>query len=176
MCDNYVPQWWVEFNDELSWLFTNRFSATRYMKVKRMGKTEILRRIWLFSANKITSSESLGNEPTQLIIDAHNCHTNFTLVVYSNVPNQYPQLFTVGWKVEDTIWAHFLRRRPKKKLSEIKPRLKNTKQFWKKQYTGLFISFHTLEMSCFWWTGSPQLFFEKIPNEKKYHTHIIWKL
>jgi hypothetical protein len=35
----------------LSWLFTNRFRATRYMKVKRMGITEILRRIWLFSAN-----------------------------------------------------------------------------------------------------------------------------
>ena len=32
-------------NDELSWLFTNRVSATRYMKVKRMGITEILRRI-----------------------------------------------------------------------------------------------------------------------------------
>ena len=47
----------VELDDELSWLFTNRLSATRYMKVKRMGITEILRRIWLFSANKIKSSE-----------------------------------------------------------------------------------------------------------------------
>ena len=28
------------------------------MKVKKMGITEILRRIWLFSANKIKSSES----------------------------------------------------------------------------------------------------------------------
>ena len=27
--------------------------ATGYMKVKRMGTTEILRRIWIFSANKI---------------------------------------------------------------------------------------------------------------------------
>ena len=25
LCDNYVPQWWVEFDDELSWLFTRRF-------------------------------------------------------------------------------------------------------------------------------------------------------
>ena len=25
ICDNYVPQWWVEFDDELSWLFTKRF-------------------------------------------------------------------------------------------------------------------------------------------------------
>ena len=39
-------------NDELIWLFTNRFRATRYMKVKRMGITEILRRIRLFFANK----------------------------------------------------------------------------------------------------------------------------
>ena len=40
-------------NDELSWLFTNIFSPTRYMKVKKMGITEIWGRIWLFSANKI---------------------------------------------------------------------------------------------------------------------------
>ena len=54
-------------NDELSWLFTNRLCATRYMKVKRMGITEILRRIWLFSANKIKSSESFSKQSTQLI-------------------------------------------------------------------------------------------------------------
>ena len=36
--------------------------------------TEILRRIWLFSANKIKSSESFSKQPTQLIIAAHNCH------------------------------------------------------------------------------------------------------
>ena len=27
--DNHVPQWWVELDDELSWLFTNRLSATK---------------------------------------------------------------------------------------------------------------------------------------------------
>ena len=70
--DNYVPQWWVEFNNELSWLFTNRFSATRYMKVKRMGITEILRRIWLFSANKTKSSESFSKQPTQLIVELNS--------------------------------------------------------------------------------------------------------
>jgi hypothetical protein len=42
------------------------------MKVKRMGITEILRRIWLFSANKIKSSESCSKQPTQLIIAADN--------------------------------------------------------------------------------------------------------
>ena len=39
------------------------------MKVKRMGITEILRRIWLFSANKIKSSESFSKHPTQLIVE-----------------------------------------------------------------------------------------------------------
>ena len=42
-------------NDELS--STMRFGATRYKKVNRMGLTEILRWTWLFSANKVLSSE-----------------------------------------------------------------------------------------------------------------------
>ena len=66
-------------NDELSWLFTNRLSATRYMKVKRIRMTEILRRIWLFPANKIKISESVSKQPTELIIVAHNCHTSAEL-------------------------------------------------------------------------------------------------
>ena len=55
-------------NDELSWLFTNRFNAN--MKVKGMGITEIC----LFSSNKAKSSEYFSKQPTQLIIAAHNCH------------------------------------------------------------------------------------------------------
>jgi hypothetical protein len=38
------------------------------MKVKRMGITESLRRIWLFSANKIKSSKSVSKQATQLIV------------------------------------------------------------------------------------------------------------
>ena len=64
--------WWVEFDDELSWLFTNKFGAPRYMKVKRMGITKILRRIWLFPANKTESSESFSKQPTQLIVKLHS--------------------------------------------------------------------------------------------------------
>jgi len=37
----------------MSWLFTNRLCATRWIKVKRMGISEILRRIWLFSAKPL---------------------------------------------------------------------------------------------------------------------------
>ena len=39
------------------------------MKVKRMGITEILIRILLFSANKLKSSESFSKQPTQIIIE-----------------------------------------------------------------------------------------------------------
>ena len=39
------------------------------MKVKRIGITEILRRIWLFFANKEKSSESGSKKPTQLIVE-----------------------------------------------------------------------------------------------------------
>ena len=42
------------------------------MKVKRMGITEILRRIWLFSASKIKSSESGSKQPTQLIVERNS--------------------------------------------------------------------------------------------------------
>ena len=45
------------------------------MKVMGKGITEILRRSWLFSTNKIKSSESGSKQPTQLIIVAHNYHT-----------------------------------------------------------------------------------------------------
>ena len=60
------------FDDELSWLFTKRLSATRYIKVKKMGITEILRRIWLFSANKIKKSEFVSKQPTQFIVELNS--------------------------------------------------------------------------------------------------------
>ena len=83
-CDNHVLQWWVEFNDELSWLFTNRSSATRYMKVKRMEITEILRRLWLFSANKTINSESLSKQPTQLIFELNLTLWHIIVTKYCN--------------------------------------------------------------------------------------------
>ena len=55
------------------------------MKVKRMGITEILRRIWLFSANKIKRSEAVRKQPSQLNIVAHNCHKRLDI---SAVPSK----------------------------------------------------------------------------------------
>ena len=42
------------------------------MKVKEVGITENLKRIRLFSANKIKSSQSFSKEPTQLIIELNS--------------------------------------------------------------------------------------------------------
>jgi hypothetical protein len=39
---------------------------------ERMEITETLRRIWLFSANKIKSSESFSKQPTQLIVELNS--------------------------------------------------------------------------------------------------------
>ena len=42
------------------------------MNVERMGITEVLWRIWLFSTNKIKSSESFSKQPTQLIVELNS--------------------------------------------------------------------------------------------------------
>ena len=57
-------------NDELS----STMSWVGCLLTERLGITDVLRRIWLFSINKIKSSESASKQPTQLIIVAYNCH------------------------------------------------------------------------------------------------------
>ena len=64
------------------------------MKVKRMGITEILRRIWLLSANEIKSSESVSKQRTQLIIAAAEIrHIKFSFVEKSQ---KFHLLFSVS--------------------------------------------------------------------------------
>ena len=54
------------------------------MKVKRMGITEILKRIWLFSAKKIKSSESVSKQPTQLIVELNSLLRHIIVTMVSN--------------------------------------------------------------------------------------------
>ena len=51
-----------------------------------MGITEILERIWLFSANKIKISTHIH---TQLIIAAHNYHNELMFVELQNLTGNY---------------------------------------------------------------------------------------
>ena len=62
----------------------NKLSATRWMKLKRMGITEILKRIWILYANKIKSSDSFSKQPTQLIIELNSSlrHIIVTIVYF----------------------------------------------------------------------------------------------
>ena len=55
------------------------------MKVKRMRITEILRRIWLFSANKIKSSEPFSKQPTQLIVELNSSLWHIIVTKFSNM-------------------------------------------------------------------------------------------
>ena len=62
------------------------------MKIERMGITEILSRVWLFSANKIKSSESFSKQPTQLIIAADNWLIRLTKIFDNNFSAIFGQL------------------------------------------------------------------------------------
>ena len=60
------------------------------MKVKRLGMKEILKRIWLISADKIKASESVCKQLSQLklnsthhIIVTDNCSIRLTLLLGS---------------------------------------------------------------------------------------------
>ena len=77
-----------ELDDKLSWLLSNVLSATRYIKLKKMGITEILRRIWLFSANKIKSSESFSKQSTQLIVELNSSLRHIIVTLYSLMQRQ----------------------------------------------------------------------------------------
>ena len=39
LCDSYVPQWWAEFNDELSWLLSKRFRASYLTYLQKIAKS-----------------------------------------------------------------------------------------------------------------------------------------
>ena len=49
-----------------------------------MGITEILRRIWLFSAKKIKISESFSKQPTQLIVELNSSLRHKNVLLFNN--------------------------------------------------------------------------------------------
>ena len=97
---------WQLCNAMMSWvglrveLVVYRLSATRLMKVKRMGVTEILRKIWLFSANEIKSSESFSKQPTQLIVGP-NSSLRYIIVTFTAVQN-----FICSWHLTKKVCTY----------------------------------------------------------------------
>ena len=80
------------------------------MKVKRMGISEILRRIWLFSANKMKSSESFSKQPTQLIVELNS---SLRHIIVTNT-NSFLVLFQTEGKCQEL--KSLIREKPKRKL------------------------------------------------------------
>ena len=66
-----------------------------------MGITEILGRIWLFSANKLKSSESFSKQATQLIVEFNSSlrHIIVTLTLLLTVKN----VFLIKIKIDSFI-------------------------------------------------------------------------
>ena len=50
-----------------------------------MGITEILRKIWLFPANKIKSSECFSKQPTQLIVEFNSSLWHIIVTIVCSV-------------------------------------------------------------------------------------------
>ena len=73
ICCNFLSQSQVEFKFDMSWdclqLSFLIKSATRYMKFNGMRIKEILRRIWLLSANKIKPSELICKQSSQVRLE-----------------------------------------------------------------------------------------------------------
>ena len=63
------------------------------MKVKRTGINKILKRIWLYSANKIKSSESFSKQPTQLIVELNS---SLRHIIVTNVPRRAELAFDIS--------------------------------------------------------------------------------
>ena len=76
---NYLPQWWVELDDELSCCLLIDSSATRYMKVKGIGITEILRRIWLIREKALNLLNS--KQPIQLIVQLKSSFRHIIVII-----------------------------------------------------------------------------------------------
>ena len=65
-----------ELSSSLSWLKIVHNSVFWYMKIKRMGIKEILRRTWLTSENKIKPPKSFSKQSSQVNSysnSTHNC-------------------------------------------------------------------------------------------------------
>ena len=65
MCDNYVPQWWAELDNELSWSFTKRFRVF----ILFAGNSQILLKISviLIFIYLVALYMLVNKQPTQLI-------------------------------------------------------------------------------------------------------------
>ena len=77
LCDNYVPQRWVEFDDELSWLFTKRFrtfisfAENGQILLKISVIPILLTFIYLVALNLL-----VNNQLNSLLYSTHHCGRN----------------------------------------------------------------------------------------------------
>ena len=75
LCCNYLSQWWVEFKFELTWDCLQLSFLIKCCQINESldnGKKQVLRRIWLISANNIKTSESVSKQSSQLKLELNS--------------------------------------------------------------------------------------------------------
>ena len=91
LCDNYLPQLWVEFDDELSWLFTKRFRAfylicwKKYLILNIFVIPIFLTFIYLVLLNLLVNNQLNSSSNS-----THLQHIILKLVLFSNLSMQVP--------------------------------------------------------------------------------------
>ena len=78
-CDNYVIMW--------------------YMKLKRMGIREILRRIWSLSANETKSTESLSKKPNSSSNSTYHCGTWMSQLTLNHRNSTHHKILSNEWNI-----------------------------------------------------------------------------
>jgi hypothetical protein len=81
ICDNHVPQWWVEFDDELNWLFTKRFRA--FYLFPNPSQNFCYSHSLNFHLSG--STKFVGKQPTQLIVQLNSSLRH--IIVTISIPN-----------------------------------------------------------------------------------------
>ena len=82
----------------MSWIGCLLTYKCYQMNIRRMGITEFSRRVWLFSANKIKSSESFSKQPIQLMVQLNSSlrHIIVTQIISTLLLSSYLKVYKIN--------------------------------------------------------------------------------
>ena len=72
ICDNYVPLWWVEFGNNLSWLFTEDAEIFSSYLQKKPNLSQTFCYFHSHNFHVSGSPDSVSRQPTQLIVELNS--------------------------------------------------------------------------------------------------------
>ena len=88
-CDNNVPQWWVELDNELIWLFTNWFRAFCLLCRKQPNPSQNFCYSHFLNFELSGSTLSVSKQPTQIIVQLNS---SLCYIIVTFVPKKFTLL------------------------------------------------------------------------------------